>query len=153
MVRGPDPEAASSAVIAGNRYMTLATADEHGLPWASPVWYSTVDERVFFWVSSPEARHSRNLAARPEVAIVIFDSQVAVGSAQAVYMSALARQVDAADIDAGLEIFNVRSLEQGLRPWTSEDVRPPAKHRLYRATATERFALSPRDERIPLTGD
>ena len=42
-----------------------AVADEAGLPWASPVWFASVDLREFFWVSSPDARHSRNLAVRP----------------------------------------------------------------------------------------
>ena len=33
-------------------------------------------ERVFFWVSHPEATHSQNLRERPELGIVIFDSTV-----------------------------------------------------------------------------
>jgi hypothetical protein len=32
-----------------------------------------------------------------------------------------------------------------------EDVRPPARHRLYRATASEDFMLSSGDERIPVS--
>jgi hypothetical protein len=62
------------SIIDSNRYMTLATADETGLPWLSPVWYAPAQYREFFWVSSPQARHSRNLATRPHLAIVIFDS-------------------------------------------------------------------------------
>jgi len=27
-------------IVASNRFMTLATADADGLPWASPVWYA-----------------------------------------------------------------------------------------------------------------
>jgi hypothetical protein len=27
------------SVVDANRFMTLATADEHGTPWASPVWF------------------------------------------------------------------------------------------------------------------
>jgi hypothetical protein len=56
--------------------MTLATADETSLPWASLVWYahSPAQYREFFWVSSPLATHSLNLAVRPNVAVVIFDS-------------------------------------------------------------------------------
>ena len=61
---------AVQAIIDANSYMTLATADEHGRPWASPVWFATVDYLELVWVSSPEARHSRNLAVRPELAIV-----------------------------------------------------------------------------------
>jgi nitroimidazol reductase NimA-like FMN-containing flavoprotein (pyridoxamine 5'-phosphate oxidase superfamily) len=127
-------------------YMTLATADAGGVPWASPVWFATEDERVFYWVSDPNARHSRNIAARPEIAIVIFDSTVTPGDAQAVYMAARAEQVEPAQLD----VFNRVSEAQGLRPWTREDVTAPAKHRLYRATATERYRLGPRDERVPL---
>jgi putative heme iron utilization protein len=144
-----DPESAARAVLDANRYMTLGTADEEGVPWVSPVWFATSDQREFFWVSSPEARHSRNIAARPQVSIVIFDSQVVPGSAEAVYMSAVAGQV-ADDVDAGLEIFNARGEAQGLRPWTRDDIQAPAKHRLYRAVASEQFLLGPRDERIPL---
>ena len=29
------------AIIDANPYMTLATADEHGSPWVSPVWFAT----------------------------------------------------------------------------------------------------------------
>ena len=67
-------------VIDANSYMALGTADEDGHPWVSPVWFASEDYRQFHWVSSPQARHSRNLAARPEVAIAIYDSSTAPGS-------------------------------------------------------------------------
>jgi nitroimidazol reductase NimA-like FMN-containing flavoprotein (pyridoxamine 5'-phosphate oxidase superfamily) len=73
-VTGQDLRALARSIIDSNRYMTLGTADDGGVPWVSLVWYATEDYREFFWVSSPEARHSRNLEARPELAIVIFDS-------------------------------------------------------------------------------
>jgi hypothetical protein len=133
-------------IIDANRYMTLATAGEDGRPWATPVWFATEDYRQFFWVSDPNARHSKNLAERPDLGIVIYDSSVPVGGAQAVYLSAVAAEV----AGAGIEIFTRRSLAQGLRPWTREDVVPPARHRLYRATASEHFVLGPRDERLPV---
>jgi nitroimidazol reductase NimA-like FMN-containing flavoprotein (pyridoxamine 5'-phosphate oxidase superfamily) len=143
--------AAAKAILDANRYMTLATADESGMPWASPVWYASEDYREFFWVSAPGARHSRNLAGRPQVGIVIFDSQVPGGAGQAVYISATAEEVAGAEIDAGVEIFSRRSEEQGLRVWTSDQVRAPARHRLYRAVASEHFVLSPRDERLAVS--
>jgi nitroimidazol reductase NimA-like FMN-containing flavoprotein (pyridoxamine 5'-phosphate oxidase superfamily) len=135
-----------NTIIADNRYMTLATADAGGVPWASPVWFATEDERDFYWVSDPNARHSRNIAVRPDIAIVIFDSTVAVGHAQAVYLAARAEQADPGQID----VFNRVGAAQGLRQWTREDVTEPAKHRLYRATASERYVLGPGDERLPL---
>ena len=146
----PDPtelRAVARSIIDSNRYMTLATADEQGSPWASPVWYSPVGYREFLWVSSPEARHSRNLAVRPQLAIVIFDSHEA-GGWKALYMSAVAEQLAEAQVDAAIGIFSRHGEAQGLRAWTREDVVSPARHRLYRATVSEHFVLDPHDQRI-----
>jgi hypothetical protein len=91
MTDEPDLAATARAVIDGNRFMALATADGNGVPWASPVWYAPKDYRDFLWVSDPEARHSRNLA---------------------------------------------------------DDAQPPARHRLYRARATEHYVLGPGGQRL-----
>ena len=146
----PDPDdlgALARSIIDANRYMTLATADEQGSPWASPVWYSPVGYREFLWVSSPEARHSRNLAVRPQLAIVIFDSHEAV-CWKALYMSAVAEQLAEAQVDDAIGIFSRHGEAEGLRAWTREDVVSPARHRLYRATVSEHFVLDPHDQRI-----
>ena len=139
---------AARAIIDEGRYMTLATADADGAPWASPVWYAPAGEREFYWVSSPEARHSRNLAVRAELSIVIFDSHRTGGWA-AVYLAGVAEELE--DVDEGIAIFTERSVAQGFPPWTREDVLPPARHRLYRATIRERFVLDPHDRRLPVT--
>jgi nitroimidazol reductase NimA-like FMN-containing flavoprotein (pyridoxamine 5'-phosphate oxidase superfamily) len=148
--------AIARAIIDANNYMTLGTADESGLPWASPVWYAPEAYREFFWVSSPEARHSRNLATRPELAIVIFDSTAPIGTGgeQAVYMSAVADQPAGKELDRGIEIFSRRSEAQGARAWTREDVLPTAPIRVYRATVLEHSMLDPAaspDRRTPVT--
>jgi nitroimidazol reductase NimA-like FMN-containing flavoprotein (pyridoxamine 5'-phosphate oxidase superfamily) len=136
------------AIVDSNRYLTLGTADASGQPWVSPVWYAATGYQEFFWVSSPDARHSRNLADRPQVAIVIFDSHQA-GGWNALYMSAVGEEL--LDVDAGVAVFSQASEAQGLRPWTRADVLPPARHRLYRATVLEHFVLGPRDERLPVS--
>ena len=133
-------------VIAANRYMVLATADADGVPWASPVWFATEDERVFYWISDPDARHSRNIAARSEIALVIFDSTVTPGEAAALYMEARAEQCGT----DGFDVFARESKAQGLWITEPEDVIAPAKHRLYRAVAGEQTMLGPGDSRIPL---
>jgi nitroimidazol reductase NimA-like FMN-containing flavoprotein (pyridoxamine 5'-phosphate oxidase superfamily) len=145
-----DLSALARAIIDSNRFMALATADADGVPWASPVWYAQRGYRELFWASSPEARHSQNLAERPELAIVIFDSHEP-GSWKAVYLSGVAEQL--ADVDEGIEVYARRSAEQGLDVWTREDVLPPAKHRLYRATVHESYVLDDHDERLPVTLD
>jgi hypothetical protein len=144
-------EAMAKAIVDGNSYMTLATADPAGAPWASPVWYAPASYREYFWVSKPGARHSQNIVVRPQVGIVIFDSTVPIGTGKAVYMAALAEQVtDDGEIARGMSVFSERSLAQGGRAWTPEDVGRSGRVRLYRARASEQFVLSPEDERLPL---
>jgi Pyridoxamine 5'-phosphate oxidase len=146
----PERETMARAIVDGNSYMTLGTADADGLPWASPVWYAPASYREFFWVSKPGARHSKNIALRPEVGIVIFDSTVPIGTGKAVYMTARAEQVSAADeVKRGMAAFSARSVAQGGYEWTPDDVGPSARLRLYRALASEQFVLSPQDERLP----
>ncbi len=141
-------ESTARAIIDANSYMTLGTADASGLPWASPVWYAAAGYGEFFWVSSPGARHSRNLAARPQVAIVIFDSQAPINTGQGVYMSAVGVELNGPDVDRGIAIFSRRSEEQGASPWVRADVEAPARLRLFCAAASEHFLLTAGDERV-----
>jgi nitroimidazol reductase NimA-like FMN-containing flavoprotein (pyridoxamine 5'-phosphate oxidase superfamily) len=78
-----DSGAIARAILDSNLYMTLGTVDEDGRPWVSPVYYASDDYKDFYWTSSLEATHSRNIATRPEVSIVVFDSQVPAYSGQA----------------------------------------------------------------------
>ena len=40
MVEGEELEAIAPRVIDSNRFMTIGTADDEGVPWVSPVWYA-----------------------------------------------------------------------------------------------------------------
>ena len=144
----PDPRTAFEEVVRGNEYMVLATGDEQGLPWATPVWFATEDLVDFYWVSRPGARHSTNLVARPEVGIAIFDSRQPAGTGRGAYLSAVGAPVPEDDLDRGLAVFSDGSERAGAGSWGRTDVTGAARHRLYRATAVERFVLSDRDERI-----
>jgi nitroimidazol reductase NimA-like FMN-containing flavoprotein (pyridoxamine 5'-phosphate oxidase superfamily) len=130
-------------IIDENVYMTLATADETGRPWASPVYYAADGYAHFHWVSLPEATHSRNLAARRQLAIVIFDSRAAIGTGQAVYMEARAEELDGEALEYGIEVFSRESQADGAPAWGLERVVPPAPLRLYRAVATRHWLLDP----------
>jgi hypothetical protein len=136
------------AIIDGNRFMTLATADAAGVPWASPVWFAPDGERDLLWVSDPQTRHSRNLAERPELAIVIFDSRVEPADAAGLYLSAVG-----AETDNGIEVFSAHSVAQGLPAFTGADVSGGAPLRLYRAQVKERWRLGPRSRRVALPFD
>jgi hypothetical protein len=125
-------------------FVVLATADADGTPWASPVWFAHEDYREIFWVSAPDARHSRNIAARSRIAMVAFDSTVVPNTGQAVYISATAEQVqDHGEIERGLAVFSRESVRQGMVEWGPERVSGEARLRLYRARVTGHSILDP----------
>ena len=140
-------------IVDSNRYMTLATADEAGHPWVSPVYYAPDGYSALYWVSNPDATHSRNLAVRPELAIVIFDSRQPIGTGEAAYMEATARLVQGEQAELGIEVFSRRSQGDGGGPFEMADIATPGGLRLYRASVTRHYMLDPnagRDERIPV---
>jgi nitroimidazol reductase NimA-like FMN-containing flavoprotein (pyridoxamine 5'-phosphate oxidase superfamily) len=143
--------ALATAIIDENLYMTLGTADEAGRPWASPVYFAVDGYREFIWVSRPESKHSLNLAVRPELGIVIFDSKVPINAGQGVYMSALAEELTGRpEADRAIATFSSRSQEHGGEAWTLADVQEPAELRLYRATASDHSVILPRTLRMPV---
>jgi hypothetical protein len=145
-------ELTARAIIDTSLYLVLATADGTGRPWNSPVYFAHDGYAEFFWVSAPEAAHSRNIAARPQVGIVIFDSHAPIGTGQGVYISAVAEQVGGNDLTRGMEIFSRRSLAHGGAGWTVKDVQAESGLRLYRAVAGSYSILAKDgrpDHRIP----
>ncbi len=130
----PDLDAMARRVIDANHYMTLATVDPDGRPRVSPVYYTPARYTDFYWVSSPEAHHSRNISDRPEIEIVIFGSSAPVGEGEAVYLHAHARAIRDDELDAVVgEAFRATA---GARPFAPDELRAPAALRLYLARAT-----------------
>jgi uncharacterized protein YhbP (UPF0306 family) len=135
-------------ILNANRYMTLATADAAGVPWVSPVWFA-FDAAELFWISYTHRRHSRNIAERPEIAVVVFDSTVKAFEAKAVYMSATAALLEDHDRLRALAVYTRREAEQGLGLLTLADLEADGGLRLYRARVTERWILDGNDNRVP----
>jgi uncharacterized protein YhbP (UPF0306 family) len=134
-------------IIDAARYMVLATADEDGVPWASPVWFAPDGYTRFLWVSREDTRHSRNLGVRPQLSIVIFDSSAPIGTGEGVYTDAVAELLT--EPEPAIEVFSRRSVAQGGDEWAAADVSLPADLRLYRATAVEQW-IGRRDRRQAL---
>lgn len=143
-------------IIEASRYLALATADAAGRPWSTPVYFAHLGFTEFYWVSSPDVMHSRNVAVRPGTGIAIFDSHAAIGTGQGVYISAVAELVEGPETARGIEAFSRRSVTHGGLEWTSQDVQPGAGLRLYRATASSHWILAKDgrpDHRIPVPLD
>ena len=100
-----DLAAHARAIIDANLYLTLGTTDPDGRPWSSPVYFAPVGDREFCWQSATDARHSRHLAQRPHVSMVIFDSTVAPYHGRAVYAVGEARELSGSDLDRALAVY------------------------------------------------
>jgi pyridoxine/pyridoxamine 5'-phosphate oxidase len=135
-------------IVDANLYMVVATTDDDGAPWASPVYFAHADYREFIWVSKPEARHSRNIAARPRMSAVIFDSTAPIGTGRGVYLAGEADEVRATEAYGAIEVFSERSLSHGGEAWTLDDVTALARLRLYRAVVSEQYVLDEQDQRV-----
>jgi nitroimidazol reductase NimA-like FMN-containing flavoprotein (pyridoxamine 5'-phosphate oxidase superfamily) len=150
MTATDDLPATARRIIDANGYLTLATADADGRPWATPVWFAHDGYTGFLWVSRPSTRHSANIAVRPEVSLVVFDSTAPINQGNAVYVEAVAEEVPDAGIDAATAVYSAHAVANGGRPWRREDVVEPADFRLYRARATAHYVLDAHDSRVPV---
>ncbi|MFW6693627.1 pyridoxamine 5'-phosphate oxidase family protein [Streptomyces sp. MAR4 CNX-425] len=123
-------------VLDTNRYLTLGTTEPDGRPRVSPVYFTHVGYSTFYWVSSPHSRHSANVAARPEVAFVVYDSTAAIGAGRAVYVGATAEQVPEEQLAAACDEAFGGEIDAAAHRFRPEEVSGAAEFRLYRARAT-----------------
>jgi hypothetical protein len=135
------------AIIDANLYLTLGTVDADGHPWTSPVYFSAAGDREFLWASATDALHSRHLAERPRVSVVVFDSTVAPYHGRAVYAVGEARELAGDDVDRAIGLYP--RPDTGATSVTREDVTAPVPYRLYRATLSDMWVLCPREPRQP----
>jgi uncharacterized protein YhbP (UPF0306 family) len=126
-------------VLNANRYLVLGTADAHGRPWVTPVFFAPLDPHRVCWVSSPHSRHSRNIASRETLAITVFDSTVEVGRAEAAYFDADAAQLDPDQTVAALQALNARLPQD--KQLSSDDLQPVGPMVIYQAELRHRYVL------------
>jgi hypothetical protein len=145
-----DTAATARQLVERNRYMTLATADADGRPWVTPVWFAPQWPDALLWISRPDTRHSQNLAVRPELAIVLYDSTVPVGEAEALYLDARAAQLSGPELEASIVVYSAHAEANDAGSFGLGDVSGDGPFRLYRASILDRFVLGPGDRRLPV---
>ena len=92
-------------------YITLATVDESGQPWNTPLFSAYDKNYNFYWGSSRESQHSKNISFSSKVFIVIYDSIVPSGQGEGVYVKA-----KASELKDPAEIRKAHKLLQDRRP-------------------------------------
>jgi uncharacterized protein YhbP (UPF0306 family) len=126
-------------LLAQHRYLVLGTADANGRPWVTPVFYATDGEHRVLWVSAPDSRHSRNIAARPEVAITVYDTRAPIGGAEALYLEATAESVAGDARVEALAVLNSRLPDS--HQLGTDDLEPSGPLQVYEAAITQHFVL------------
>ena len=118
-------------VIETNRFMTIGTLDPDGTPRLSPVRFVADGMRDLYWASAHRAQHSRNLALRPAIQVVIYNSAAENDRGEGVYLDAKASEVPADSIESTLARLSARrGTGQGPAP---TDFRGQSPMRLYHA--------------------
>jgi len=126
-------------ILAANRYCVLGTADQAGTPWVTPVFFAPLGADQLCWVSSPNSRHSNNIAGRSTIAITVYDSTVPVGGAEAAYFDAEAAGAGPDQVEAALAALNARLPSD--KQLSLSDLVPAGPMTVYQATIRRRYLL------------
>lgn len=82
------PNAKARTVLDAVKYITLATVNDDGQPWNTPVaGFHFDNDYTFYWASWQDNRHSQNIRANNKAFVVVYDSTPADNQPSAgVYM-------------------------------------------------------------------
>jgi uncharacterized protein YhbP (UPF0306 family) len=94
------------AYLRGHNVMTLATNGPEGL-WAAAVFYVN-DGLTLYFLSAPTTRHSRNIAARPDVAATIQEDYKDWPEIKGIQLEGRAYQVEGAERAAAIARYGLK---------------------------------------------
>src|SRR5262249_29696618 len=121
------------AIVQKLLYVTIATVSAEGEPCNSPVYSAYDNDANFYWTSSPQAEHSRNIEENGKVFLAIYDSSVPEGTGEGVYIQAIAAPLKApAEIEEA-KLSLARRVNKQLGP-RDDHLLKTAIQRIYRAT-------------------
>jgi nitroimidazol reductase NimA-like FMN-containing flavoprotein (pyridoxamine 5'-phosphate oxidase superfamily) len=100
-------------IITQNQYMTIATVDADGTPWASPVAYAEDENWNLYFVSMPESRHGKNFANTSTVSVAIFDSHQDWGEGVGVWIEGTITKIPLLKSKKARETYFKRSYPYG----------------------------------------
>jgi general stress protein 26 len=100
------PNNAAKKIIEEIKYLTVATVDENGQPWSTPLAGFHDSEYNFYWASWSENQHSKNIRSNRKVFITIYDSTPPDGPTEGVYIIAEAIELaDETEINQSALVF------------------------------------------------
>lgn len=100
-------------IIKINQYMTIASSDKNGSPWAAGVVYSYDKDWNLYFLSLPSSCHSQNIKNNKNVVVAIFDSHQLFGQGVGLQIEGVAAEVAAKDTSEIIKIFFARKFPYG----------------------------------------
>lgn len=100
-----DPTPLVRDIIHNNQYMTLATTNEDGTAWASPVVYVYDEAYNLYFISRYNTRHVQNIERTHRLAVAIFDSHQPGSGGMGVQIEAEAREVPLEEAPTITQLF------------------------------------------------
>lgn len=104
-------EEGARAILNENILGTIATLNEDGSPWSSPVHVFS-DEEAVYWFSHETAQHSQNVERNPLVSLTLFSPDTSKGP-KAVYING---EVTKLDVDQTTESKKLIEAKFGVIP-------------------------------------
>jgi nitroimidazol reductase NimA-like FMN-containing flavoprotein (pyridoxamine 5'-phosphate oxidase superfamily) len=98
-------------ILKNNLVGAIATINEDGSPWVTPVHIVSDDEAVY-WFSKETVQHSLNIARNPKVSLTLFSSDLSRGP-KGVYING---QVEKLDVAATTEAKKLLEAKIGFLP-------------------------------------
>ncbi len=115
-------------ILKNIKYVTIATASEHGKPWNTPVEALFDNNLNIYWFSDKESQHSQNIRQNQDIFIVMYDSTVAAGEGEGLYIEATAVELN--DLE---EVRAVRRLKKGSDDNSAHEFMGEHVRRVYKA--------------------
>lgn len=82
----------AKVILSENILGTVATINEDGSPWATPL-HIFYDDTTIFWFSHDKSQHSLNVERQPKVSVVVFSTDES-GGPKGVFFNGTAARLD-----------------------------------------------------------
>lgn len=119
------------AIVEKIKYLTVATVDVDSNPWNAPVFGFCDSDFNCYWGSYIRTQHSKNIEENGKVYITIYDSTVAPGEGEGVYIRGIGKRIE--EIEEIVRIYNLMKKRHDNHFWPLEAMSGDGPIRFYKA--------------------
>jgi uncharacterized protein YhbP (UPF0306 family) len=144
----PDPRhlAQAQQILRTEQFLTLATVDRSGFPWASPLLYGYDAGLTLYWSSAIASRHSVNLdETQGRCAVTMFDSHASPGKITGLFLTGTGKLVPEDQVAQAMEHLFDRMDQRPNR--TATDYLGDSPRRFYQFQPSEIWITG---DRVPV---